>query len=133
MSKKDFNNFRFDGLEAKDISNKYMTMNRLNSDETKIVVKVGDSHLQKTRYGFALILDTNHVVFVKDWQVDQNYYGNEVLLTKEYFNVKEWGSFDDFGEEPKNYDWNTWVEAAKAQQNAVNSEGERISRVHWSK
>ena len=78
-------------------------MRRVNSEETKIVVNVGSHHLQKTKYGYALILDEKHVIFVKNWQVSQNYFGNEVLLTKEYFNVKEWAE---------------WLRVAKLQQDA---------------
>lgn len=126
MVKKDFNEYRFAGLEHKEVSNKYLTMRRLNADETKIVVKVSESHIQKTKYGYALILDYDHVVFVKDWQVSDNYYGVEVLLTKDYWNVKEWGTFDEFGEEPQNYEFNTWVEAAKEQQDSENI-------VRWAK
>ena len=51
MAKKDFNDFRFSGLDWKKTSNKYMTMKRISDDESKIVVKVGSSHLLKTKYG----------------------------------------------------------------------------------
>lgn len=129
---KNFNEFRFEGLNHRECSNKYLTMNRTNADDTKIIVKVADSHILKTRYGYALILDWNHVVFLKDWQVDINYFGNEVLLTKEYWNVKEWGDFsDEFDEEPANLDWATWVEIAKAQDALVNNDGEKLNRVKW--
>ena len=85
--KKDFNEYRFKELNYRNKSNKYLTMDRVSADETKIVVKVGDSHIIETRFGFALILDEKHVVFLKNWQVDSNYYGTEVILTKEYFTV----------------------------------------------
>lgn len=131
--KKDFNEFRFAGLNYRDKSNKYYTMNRVSDDENKIVVKVADEHLLQTKYGFALILDCSHVVFIKDWQVDKNYYGNEVLLTKEYFNVKEWGDFTDFGEEPENLKWETWLETAKEQDSLVDEDGEKMNKVNWQK
>lgn len=130
--KKDFNEFRFKGLNYKEISNKYYTMNRLNEDETKIVVKVGDSHLQETKYGYALILDCNHVVFLKSWQVSRNYFGNEVILTEEYFNVKEWGDWLDFGEDSDNLKFSTWVNAAKAQ-SKTDVDGLPLNRVRWAK
>ena len=94
--KEEFNEFRFSGLEYRSKSNKYYTMNRVSEDENKIVVKVADDHLIKTQYGYALILDYSHVVFLKDWQVSCNYFGNEVLLQREFFNVKEWGKHDEF-------------------------------------
>lgn len=132
--KKDFNEFRFAGLNFKDKSNKYFTMDRVSADESKIVVKVSDSHLQPTKYGYALILDATHVVWLKDWQVSRNFFGNEVLLNKEYFNVKEWGDFsDEFGEEPQNLEWETWLETAKEQDNLKDDEGNNINKVNWEK
>lgn len=78
-------------------------MDRLSEDESKIVVKVGDSHLLKTKFGYALILNAEYVVFIKDWQVDRNNYGNEVLLTKEYFIPQKWGDFsDEFEDDEEN-------------------------------
>lgn len=118
MAKKDFNEYRFAGLDFKSASNKYWTMKRVNADESKIVVKVDESMLQPTRYGYALILDDKHVVFIKDWQVNINYFGCEVLLTKEYFNVKEWGTWESFGDEPQNLEWAEWLRVAKLQQDA---------------
>ena len=131
--KKDFNEFRFAGLNYRDKSNKYFTMDRVSADKNKIVVKVADEHLLPTKYGFALILDCSHVIFIKDWQVDRNYYGNEVMLTKEYFNVKEWGDFSDFGEEPENLKWETWLDTAKEQDSLVDEDGEKMNRVNWQK
>ena len=130
---KNFNEYRFEGLNYTDASNKYYTMERVNSDETKIVVKVANSHLLKTKFGYALILDYDHVVFLKNWQVDINYFGCEVLLTKEFFNVKNWGEFSDFGEEKENLEWSTWVDVAKAQNSAVDEDGMRCNRVKWAK
>lgn len=113
--KKSFNDFRFEGLNKRRESNKYWTMDRVNENESKIVVKVADDHLLETRYGYVLILDKTHVVFVKDWQVSKNWFGNEVLLTKEYFNVKEWGTFNDFSKDDTVLNWNHWLEVAKNQ------------------
>lgn len=111
-----FNEFRFEGLDARKISNKYMTMKRVSDDKNKIVVKVGDSHILKTKFGYALILNAEYVVFIKDWQVDQNYYGNEVLLSKEFFSPKKWGDFSlEFGYEEDNLNWEEWLNTAIAQ------------------
>lgn len=131
-TKKDFNEFRFSGLEYKDASNKYFTMKRVSEDEKKIVVKVAESQILETRYGYALILDYNHVVFLKNWQVSDNYYGVEVLINEDYWNVKEWGEFDGFAEDSDNLNWSTWVEAAK-EQSAVDEEGAKINPVRWEK
>lgn len=138
MNKKaNFNEFRFDGLHYISASNKYLTMQRVSDNEDKIVVKVADSHLKRTKYGYALILDYNHVVFIKDWQVSSNYYGNEVLLTREYFKVKEWGEFDDFGEvdDENELTYDYWLEIAKDQSFIIEDDGIKSfgNPVRWDK
>lgn len=123
-----FNEFRFEGLKCREVSNKYFTMSRVSEDENKIIVKVDDSHIVKTRYGYALILNAEYVLFLKEWQVDQNYYGNEVLLNKEFFIPKKWGDFSlDFEYEEDNLDWNEWLNTAIAQNNEEDNE------VRWTR
>lgn len=129
--KSDFNDFRFKDLNWKQYSNNYLTMNRVSHEETKIVVKVADSHLKETKYGYALILDRTHVVFLKNWQVSSNYYGNEVLLQKDFFQVKEWGDFDEFDNEPENLIFENWLEVAKEQEAYVDEDGIKLNRVRW--
>lgn len=103
-------------------------MSRVSEDENKIIVKVDDSHIVKTRYGYALILNAEYVLFLKEWQVDQNYYGNEVLLNKEFFIPKKWGDFSlDFEFEEDNLDWNEWLNTAIAQNNEEDNE------VRWTR
>lgn len=129
-----FNDFRFAGLNYRSHSNKYFTMDRVSNDENKIVVKVADCHLIETRFGYALILDYNHVVFLKPWQVDRNFYGNEVLIDRKYWKVSEWGEHREFGENPDNYDFNNWLKVAKEQDNMYDEEeGCRINKVEWKK
>ncbi|MCW6662951.1 hypothetical protein NHG29_01560 [Aerococcaceae bacterium NML160702] len=124
MSK--FNDFRFAGLDAKKHSNKYLTMRRISEDGNKIVVKVGDNHLIKTKYGYALIVDEKHVVFIKEWQVSENYYGNEVVLDRNFWSVKQWGQHDAFiGIDEKEHDFDTWASVAKIQEESGNE-------VRWS-
>lgn len=131
--KEQFNDFRFEGLEHKEASNKYFTMKRVNAEETKIVVKVAPEHLVKTKFGYALVLDKTHVVFLKDWQVSNNFYGIEVLLTKEYFIVKEWGDHKDFSVNEEFLNFEKWVEVAKEQDNLKNSDGWQLNKVQWEK
>lgn len=133
MTKKEFNNYRFEGLDFKEISNKYLTMNRVNAEETKIVVKVSSEHLIKVKFGYALILDKTHVVFLKDWQVNNNFYGTEVLLTKEYFNVKEWGEYENFAASDEFLKFENWVTVAKEQDVLRDSEGYKLNKVKWEK
>lgn len=130
--KKDFNEFRFSGLNYREYSNKYLTMDRVNEDKAKVVVRVADEHLMKTKYGYALILNRNHVVFLKDWQVNQNYFGNEVMLTKQYFNIKEWGDFDDFDDSEDYMNWDKWV-AAAIEQDSKSEDGGKVRPVKWEK
>ena len=76
-----FNDFRFEGLDYKEASNKYLTMKRVNAEGTKCVVKIAPKQIVKTKFGWALILDRTHVIFIKDWQVSvSNYYGIEVFI-----------------------------------------------------
>lgn len=123
---------KFEGLNWRQYSTKYMTMDRVSADENKIVVRVGKDHLIQTRYEYALILDNTHVVFIKNWQVSISAHGIEVLLTKEYFNVKEQGQHDEFDEEPQNLKFDEWLEAAKAQDNRVDQDGEKMCKAKWA-
>lgn len=119
----------FDGLNPYAKSNKYLRMDRVAED--KIVVKVAKEHVFPTRYGYGLILDRNHVVFIKDWQVNTaEQIGCDVLLNREYWKVKEWGEFDDFDTNEENYDFETWIAVAK-EQDAVDEDGDKINPVIW--
>ncbi len=113
---KKFDEFRFDGLNLRQSTNKYMTMDRVSADNKKIVVKVDDSHLIATKYGYALILDCETVVFIKDWQVAQNYFGNEVLLQSEFWNAKKWGNHSNFSVNEDNYNFESWLKVAQEQE-----------------
>lgn len=128
---KEFNDYRFSGLNWFQKTNNYLSMDRVSEDEKKIVVKVAAEHIKPTKYGYALILDDTHVVFIKDWQVSSNYYGNEVLLQEEFFNVKEWGNFDEFGDCEENLNFATWLEAAKEQEALIDEDGYHINPVRW--
>lgn len=138
----DFNNFRFGGLHHKRCSNKYMTMNRVSDDETRIVVKVANNHLFQTAYGYGLILDSKHVIWLKNWAVSENWFGNEVMLTKEYFIPKEYDKInkDEFMvENEKELKWETWLELAKTQDAKVeyytDEDGEKYytrNEVKWA-
>lgn len=122
-----FDKFRFEGFTSKGTTNKYYYLERVSTDETKIIVHVADNHLIKTQYGYALVLDSTRVVFLKEWQVSINYYGNEVLLDKNYFNVKVWGEHKNFTESEENINWGKWLETAKEQNSVENN------YVRWEK
>lgn len=131
MKRNEFNEYRFSGLNHRKSSNKYMTMDRVSEDENKIVVKVEDVHLIQTKYGYALILDHTHVVFLKDWQVSQNFFGNEVLLNKEYFIVKEWGEHQNFSNDDNVLNFEHWLNVAKQQNNLIDENGYKCNKVKW--
>lgn len=99
----------------------------------KIVVKVADNHLIPTKYGYALVLDRSHVVFLKDWQVDVNWFGNEVLINRDFWNVKEWGTHDAFVENEEALTFEHWLRAAKEQDDFINEDGFRSNYVKWHK
>lgn len=129
-----FNDFRFEGLDHKEASNKYLTMKRVNAEGTKCVVKIAPKQIVKTKFGWALILDRTHVIFVKDWQVSvSNYYGIEVLLDKEHFVIKNWGVYEEFFDDNEFLNFEKWVEVAKAQDELKNSDGWQINPVRWCK
>lgn len=114
---KNFRNFLIDGLELKTISNNYSVFTKtVSDDKNKIVVRVSDEHLLETKYGYALILDEETVVFLKEWQVERNYFNNVVILSRQYFNPKKWGTHSDFigiNEESHNFD--SWLNVASEQ------------------
>lgn len=116
---KKFDEFRFSGLHARMYSGKYATMSRVSDDESKIVVKVAEGQVFETRYGYGLVLNAENVLWLKGWQVSDNYYGVEVMLMKESFKPSK-SSFprDEFGHDTESLDWNAWLKTAKEQQEA---------------
>lgn len=114
-------NTLFNGMEVKDESNNYVRVNRVSDDGDKIIVNVSEEHLFNTRYGKGLILDENHVLWINNWQVNNNFRakGNEIVLDKKYFKpVDSTRSFDNFTENEDLLQWKTWVKLAKDQQKA---------------
>lgn len=122
---------RFEGLNYKQLSNNYLTMNRVSEDNNKIVVKIGSDHLLKTKYGYAFILDRTHVVFLKEWQINTSYYGTEVLLERQNFKVKEWGEFSIFDDTDDLLSFDNLVKIAKEQDNAYDENGLKLNKVNW--
>lgn len=130
--KQQWNEYRFEGLNLRLCSNKYLTMNRVSEDKNKIVVKVAENNIFKTKYGYALIINRTKVVFVKDWQVSDNWFGIEVMLFRDYFNVKEFGEHQEFGNDETYASFDEWVKVAIAQENHLDADGDKDNRVKWS-
>lgn len=72
-----------------------MHADRISADGNKIAVTVGGAHIFEAPYGLGLQLDSDHVVYLKTWQVEaQNkpymgQVGTNVVLDRAYFNVKK--------------------------------------------
>ncbi len=132
--KSNFNDFRFAGFNYMNWSNKYLIVKeRVASDKKRIIVKVSENQLVKTQYGYALILDASRVVFLKDWQVNINFYGVEVILDEKYFNVKEWGEWFDYGKNDENCSFAEWLKTAEEQDALVDEDGDKLNKVMWAK
>jgi len=133
MKRNDFNKFRFDGMNFKVHTIKYVTMDRVNADATKLCVKVDPTLVFKTKYGYGVHLNEKHVLFLKDWQVDMNIYGCEILLNKEFFTPKEFGFDRRYSGEKwdKLLKWDTWVRIATIQDSKIDEDGVKLNEVKW--
>lgn len=83
-------NYKFKGFtqdQFKAYSNNYskFTGKHVSDDNNHVVVRVAWNNIIKTRYGFAMIIDRNHVVFGKNWQLWGNGQWNEDIVVS--FNV----------------------------------------------
>ncbi len=81
----EFQNYRFEGLNWNKASNKYYSVEQYNKNSDNAIIRVSDDHLIKTQYGYGFKTDADNVVWLKDWQVNQNYFGNYVLANKKYW------------------------------------------------
>lgn len=129
-----------EGLGFAEASNKYCEVTRrVNDDETKILVNVNKKQLFSTQYGYGLIVGKNSVVWLKNWQVFvvADYFKTsmtnnclQVLLNKEYYNVKEstrefdvvvgdCASDSEFEKANGYHSWKDMVERAKAQEKVM--------------
>lgn len=85
LDRLEFQNYRFSGLEWREASNKYYGIKQYNKNADTAIIRVDDSHLIQTKYGYGFKTDADHVVWLKDWQVNQNWHGNYVLANKKYW------------------------------------------------
>ena len=117
------------------MTNKYVTMDRVSEDGNRVVVRVADEQLFKSQYGYGLILDDSHVAWLKDQNVNRNFYGNEVVINKQYFKAKEWGDFSSkFGksETGAEFTFDHWKKVAQ-EQAAAGTKVEWENHYHSSK
>ena len=132
-----FDDYRFGSLGHTEVSNNYITCNRIPTDPNEFgrcCVRVGKDHIFKSKYGYGLRLDAKHVVWLKEWQVSIGYardyvenengelvatnddYAIEVILNRGYFKVKEYKEDNNFSDNPEALKWKYWFLAAKDQQ-----------------
>ena len=94
----------FNQDDFQDYSNKRIKYvgSMVNGDESKILLVVSPEKLRETKYGYGLIIDAEHVVFIKSWQVLGTCYERMnsylIVLDRNYFSVKEF-QFADQGDE----------------------------------
>lgn len=136
MSKFDAN-YTFKGFGSEQIqtlSNKYNQLKgpHVSKDGDNAVVNISPSHVFPTKYGYGVIVDQSHTVFVKPWQVwgrNRDNGGYVVNFNRQYYNVKKWGNHDGFSSDSKTAlnDFNKVVKLAKQQEKFYKKNGEKFS------
>lgn len=115
---KEFDRFRFQGMDVERESGKYYKIGAVSADGNKLLVSMGENHVKKTPYGYAVALSENKVAYVKDWQVQTSYRGGQlVLLDKQHFKPTETKYKNPDFEDSKETTWNDLKKAAQAQKN----------------
>lgn len=116
---RDFNQFRFAGLDYKTADKNHWTMRRFAEDGSKCVVKVAPEQIFETKYGHGLILDRGHVAYLRDWSILAGEFGSVlVLLDRDHFVAKRFGSRAEYAEDLENCKYEAWLEAARQQAEA---------------
>lgn len=120
----DFDKFRFGDLRPRRDSNAYYEVDRINSAKDKIIVTVPSERVFQTKYGYGLILNADHVLWLKSWQVGRGKLWNgsryevhtNVLLQKNYFNPSK-ANYErtDYPYERVSLTWQEWEGYARAQ------------------
>ena len=96
-------NYKYKGFEPERFSKASKTYtlfegSHISDDGNHVVVRLRDSHLLETKYGYGVIVDAKHVIFIKKWQIwgkHHLYRTYLVSFSREYFKVSEWGDFSD--------------------------------------
>ena len=96
-------NYKFKGFQEeqfKKISNKYTEFigKQVSEDQNNAVILISEEHVFATRYGYGVIVDSSHVVWVKSWQVwgiNRTNTAYAINFSREFYNVKEYGDFSE--------------------------------------
>lgn len=75
-------------LDYKPCSNKYGTIANVSQDEETISIRT--NNLFSTQYGYGMMVGNNKVVWLRSFNVSDHYFYTTVVLTKKYFNVKDY-------------------------------------------
>ncbi|MGC4441381.1 hypothetical protein ABXW85_21220, partial [Streptococcus suis] len=61
----------FGSEQIQRVSNKYNELkgNHVSKDGNNAVINISSEHVFRTQYGYGVIVDAEHTVFVKPWQV----------------------------------------------------------------
>lgn len=105
----------FAKLKPKDMitDNKYFSMERTSSDESQCIVTVSENRLRRSKFDtYMLILDQTHVLFLKKWAVCFTPKGPNVFLDSNFWNVKEFGNFEKYGDDEEMLNFETWYHIA---------------------
>ena len=90
----------FGSEQIQRVSNKYNELkgNHVSKDGNNAVVNISGEHVFRTQYGYGVIVDAEHTVFVKPWQVwgqNRANQGYVINFNKDYYNVKKYGDHSD--------------------------------------
>ena len=96
-------NYKFKGFQEEQfrkLSNKYTEFigKQVSDDKENAVVLISAEHVFTTRYGYGVIVDSSHVVWVKSWQVwgiNLTNTAYAINFSREFYNVKEYGDFSE--------------------------------------
>ena len=117
----DFNEYRFKGFKYEDQSNKYWKFNsQVNNDGSKILVKIApDNYFTYTaksgHINYVIKLDRNHVAFIKWWQMFEGWYGDYMLIDKNYWRPVESNKPNEDMVEKADLSYDHLLEIAKEQ------------------
>ncbi|MBF0747294.1 hypothetical protein IR073_06515 [Gemella sp. 19428wG2_WT2a] len=97
-------NYVYKGFDEKqfiEISNKYRGFvgSHVSKDNNNAVIKLDKSNVFKTSYGYAVKIDNEHTVFIKNWQIwGETPESYTINFNRQYFKVKKWGDYSDMSE-----------------------------------
>lgn len=111
-------------------SNKFMKLvgNHVSKDGNNAIIRISDNHIIQTRFGYAVIMNHDTVVFIKEWQVlGRPRYSDDYVINfnREYFTLKKWGDHSaNFGEKLSFENFDDVIKFARMQEEYYNTKDE---------